>query len=102
MSPSGEKATLDPEDPEIVGPSRVWSREPSLTFHRRIVLSAEPDANVAPSGEKATLLTQLVCPSRVRRREPSLTRHRRIMSSQAADAHMAPTGEKATLETATV
>src|SRR5687768_16549423 len=36
VPPSGEKATLSTDS---VCPSRVWSRKPSLTRHKRILLS---------------------------------------------------------------
>jgi hypothetical protein len=65
-----------------------------------MVRSQLPDASNAPSGEKATLVTQSVCPLRVRTRAPSDTRHIRMMPFPPPDTSNLPSGEKAMLETA--
>ncbi len=61
--------------------------------------SKDPEARVAPSGEKAILYIRLVCPSSVSRGAPSATRHRRISPSEKPEARVALSGEKATLDT---
>ena len=59
MLPSGEKARLAPES---IDPPEKGRDRPVATFHSLTVLSAEADARILPSGEKATAQTGWVCP----------------------------------------
>ena len=63
------------------------------------MLSTEPDASVAPSGEKATLSTVLAWPLSVASVAREATLQRRTVLSREPDASVAPSGEKATLHT---
>ena len=65
----------------------------------RTVLSSEPEATSLPSGEKATLLTQLLWPSSVRRAAPVAASQSRTVLSAEPEATSLPSGEKATLLT---
>ena len=63
-------------------------------------MSLEPDASVAPSGEKATLLFKPpVSPLSVATVAREATLQRRTVLSSEPDASVAPSGEKATLYT---
>ena len=59
--------------------------------------SFDPDANVLPSGEKATLNTPLVFPFRVRKVRPLVTSHRITVLSHDPDARVFPSGENVTV-----
>ena len=46
----------------------------------------EPEARVAPSGEKATLVTIAVCPMSTKEEAPVVTFHRRTVLSTEPEA----------------
>jgi hypothetical protein len=69
-----------------------------LTPHNRIVPSADPDASILPSGENATLRTELVCPLSVRSSRPLAVSHNLMVLSPDPEASVLPSGENATLE----
>jgi hypothetical protein len=69
---------------------------PLLTSQILTVLSSNPDASRAESGEKTTELTQWLWPSSVCRHLPLLTSQILTVLSSDPDASRAESGEKAT------
>jgi len=65
--------------------------------HNLTTLSFAPEANIDPSGEKATLFNQSVWPVRMRNSFPLPVSHNLTVRSQDAEASNLPSGEKATL-----
>ena len=71
--------------PHYVWPSRVRSSAPLAAIHTRTVPSSLPEVSCVPSGDQATLSTQLVSPSRVRSSSPLSASHIRTVRSRLAE-----------------
>jgi hypothetical protein len=57
----------------------VLTVEPEDNDHIRIVESADPEANLLPSGENTTEITLWECPFRIITQDPFDSDHRRMV-----------------------